>query len=53
MEQDPFTNETQPGQLVATLPVKWMLYILISAIPLVGLVMLFVRGFGNDGNAPL
>ena len=48
MENDNFTNPvpTQPE----IKPIKWALYHLVASIPLVGSIMLFVWGFGNDGN---
>lgn len=31
-------------------PKKWALYGFVASIPLIGLIMLLVWGFGNDGN---
>ncbi len=40
------TNASQNEMTIG----KWLLLFLISAIPVVGLIMLFVWAFGNDGN---
>ncbi len=50
MENDPFIHREHPAQSLTNTPFKWMLYILVSAIPLIGLIMLFIWGFGNDPN---
>ncbi|MCH4823607.1 hypothetical protein ML462_10540 [Gramella lutea] len=38
------------SQLSQNSPAKWALYIFISGIPLVGIIMLLVWGFGSDNN---
>jgi len=44
MGNQPIQN--QPAPLIT--PGKWALYILVSGIPLVGLIMLLVWAFSND-----
>ena len=38
------------NQTSSITPGKWALYIFVSSLPLIGLIMLLVWGFGNDGN---
>lgn len=37
-------------QTTSITPGKWALYIFVAGLPLIGLIMLLVWGFGNDGN---
>lgn len=41
-------NQTQQSAAVSTK--EWVITLLILAIPMVGLIMLFVWGFGSDTN---
>lgn len=46
--QQPFPRQVQP-QGIVTLG-DWLITLLIAAIPIVGLIMLFVWGFGSNTN---
>ena len=48
MEQDNFTSQTSINAEIK--PLKWTLYLFVASIPLVGIIMLLVWAFGNDGN---
>ncbi len=38
------------NQSTSITPGKWALYIFVAGLPIIGLIMLLVWGFGNDGN---
>ena len=48
MEQDNFM--TPQSQNTEIKPLKWTLYMFVASLPLVGIIMMFVWAFGNDGN---
>ncbi len=47
MENDNFAHN-QPVVDQEIKPIKWTLFIFVSALPLIGLIMLCIWAFGND-----
>ena len=47
MEQDQFLQHPQAEPRIT--PMKWLLYLIVTSIPLIGTVMLFVWAFSDDG----
>lgn len=51
MENQDFSQETNENMQVPVLSVKdWLITLVITAIPIVGLIFLFLWAFGSDTN---
>lgn len=47
MEQDQFLQQRQAEPVIT--PVKWMIYFIVTSIPVIGTIMLLIWAFSNDG----
>ena len=47
MEQDQFLQQRQAEPVIT--PSKWVLYFLVTSLPLIGTIMLIVWAFSDDG----